>query len=352
MSEKKELKAIKKGNFKDVFGIDVEYFILNDNKKSVVISQREIGRSLNIIGGGGNGIKRFITNKTMSKYIGPEITSKFEKPLIFSGINTGPIKYYGFSIDLLIDICNGILNAKSNNEKLPSLENIAKQAQIIVNACAKSGITNLAYALAGYRPEIHEILEGFKRFLVEEIAREYRKTFPVELYMEWAKIYNFPLRVGKNFNVKCRWLTIDNVYKPFERSNGKIYKMLKDKKTNDIKGKNNRLFQYLNNELGEPKLKEHLTKLLTIAQLADGNREMYENNFAKIFGGQLQFNFETLDEESELTAKTKKQTQENIKNKQEDIDFINNIKQAQLDLPENDKPEDIIAPFTREFKKK
>lgn len=32
--------------------------------------------------------------------------------------------------------------------------------------------------------------------------------------------------------------------------------------------------------------------------------------------------------------------------------FINNIKQAQLDLPENDKPEDIIAPFTREFKKK
>ena len=35
----------------------------------------------------------------MSKYIGPEITLKFKKPLIFSGINTGPIKYYGFSID-------------------------------------------------------------------------------------------------------------------------------------------------------------------------------------------------------------------------------------------------------------
>ena len=32
--------------------------------------------------------------------------------------------------------------------------------------------------------------------------------------------------------------------------------------------------------------------------------------------------------------------------------FISNIKQAQLDLPENDKPEDIIAPFTREFKRK
>ena len=32
--------------------------------------------------------------------------------------------------------------------------------------------------------------------------------------------------------------------------------------------------------------------------------------------------------------------------------FINNIKQAQLELPENDKPEDIIAPFTKEFKKK
>ena len=32
--------------------------------------------------------------------------------------------------------------------------------------------------------------------------------------------------------------------------------------------------------------------------------------------------------------------------------FINNIKQAQLDLPENGKPEGIIILFTREFKKK
>ena len=44
-------------------------------------------------------INDILRNKTMSKYIGPEITLKFKKPLIFSGINTGPIKYYGFSID-------------------------------------------------------------------------------------------------------------------------------------------------------------------------------------------------------------------------------------------------------------
>ena len=331
MSEKKELKAIKKGNFKDVFGIDVEYFILDDDKKSVVISQRELGRSLKIFSGGGNGIIRFITNKTMSKYIGPEITSKFEKPLIFSGINNGPIKYYGFSIDLLIDICNGILNAKSNNEKLPSLENISKQAQIIVNACAKSGITNLAYALAGYRPEIHEILEGFKRFLVEEIARAYEKTFPVELYLEWAKIYNFPLKAGKNFNVKCRWLTIDNVYRPLARSNGKILEMLKDKKASDIHGSNKKLFQYLNEEVGTVELKKHLSSLLTIAKLAKGNRTKYENDFAEIFGGQLQFDFDALDREDALNeAKNNKTTQEILKDypdlfNQDNKDFDNTL---------------------------
>ncbi len=61
--------------------------------------------------------------------------------------------------------------------------------------------------------------------------------------------------------------------------------------------------------------------------------------------------FVSLDNKEEHIDKLQ-YIQESIANKQGDIDFIQNIKQAQLDLPENDKPEDIIAPFTREFKKK
>ena len=330
MSEKKELKAIKKGNFKEVFGIDVEYFILDDDKKSVVISQREMGRAIKLIKkqeDAGSRIKTFIGSNFMSNFIGKKTIENLDKYIVFTALDGGKNRH-GFSVDILIDICNAIIKASLHDDNiLKNYKETAQQAQIIVNACAKSGITNIAYALAGYRPEIHEILEGFKRFLVEEIARAYEKTFPVELYLEWAKIYNFPLKAGKNFNVKCRWLTIDNVYRPLARSNGKILEMLKDKKASDIHGSNKKLFQYLNEEVGTVELKKHLSSLLTIAKLAKGNRTKYENDFAEIFGGQLQFDFDALDREDALNeAKNNKTTQEILKDypdlfNQDDKDF-------------------------------
>ena len=99
----------------------------------------------------------------------------------------------------------------------------------------------------------------------------------------------------------------------------------------DIKGKNNRLFQYLNEELGEPKLKEHLTKLLTIAQLSDGDKTKYENSFSKLFGGKLQFDFEKefekLDKEEEI----------------ENNEITDKIKQDNLEYKENSNFEKVLG---------
>ena len=44
------LKATHKGNFKDDFGIDVDCYVLNDEQKTAVISQRGMGEAIGLGG--------------------------------------------------------------------------------------------------------------------------------------------------------------------------------------------------------------------------------------------------------------------------------------------------------------
>lgn len=298
-----ELQATHKGNFKKDFGIDVDCYVLNDKEKTAVISQRGMQAALGLGRTGGAKLTKFITGKNTSKFVGPELQKKIHNPLIFKGIPSAPnmpaqAQIYGYDVTILIDLCRRIIEAEEDDILLKSQANIAKRAHIIVNASAKAGIRGLVYALAGYKPEVEEVIRSYKQFLVEEMSRDYAKEFPPELYVEWSKIYNFPLKVGNNHNVKCRWLTIDHVYKPLLKSNGKILDMLHEKRKQDYKGSCKKLFQYLNETAGTPALRKHLQQLLAIAKVAKGNRQKYEADFNTLFGTQLEF-FDIIDENGE-----------------------------------------------------
>ena len=78
----------------------------------------------------------------------------------------------GYSADLLIDVCNAILKAQEAGDIRENQENLAKQAAIVVGASAKAGIQGLVYALAGYRPEIEEVISAFRQYVQEE-AKKY-----------------------------------------------------------------------------------------------------------------------------------------------------------------------------------
>jgi P63C domain. len=288
------LQATHKGNFKKDFDIDVDCYVLNDKDKTAVISQRGMQAALGLGNTGGAKLTKFTTGKTISKLIGLELQKKIHNPLIFKGIpaapNTPPqAQIYGYDVTILVDLCRCIIIAEEDGKLLKSQANIAKQAHVIVNASAKAGIKGLVYALVGYRPEFDEVIKSYRQFLVEEMSRDYAKEFPVELYLEWSKLYNFPLKVGKNHHIKCRWLTIEHVYTPLLKSNGRLLKMLREKRSQDDKGGYKKLFQYLNEEVGAPALRKHLQQLLAIAKVAKGNRQRYETDFNTLFGVQLEF---------------------------------------------------------------
>lgn len=184
---------------------------------------------------GGGRFPKFINGKSISPYLGLELLEKLKNPLIFQGppavSGAGQSsKIHGFDVTLLIDVCKAILAAESDRKLLKSQERIAKQAHIIVNASAKAGIKGLVYALAGYDPTREEVIAAFKQFVQQE-ARDYEREFPPQLYGEWYRLYQLP-KPERGRPWKAKHLTIDHIYHPLARSNGKVLKLTREQKAN------------------------------------------------------------------------------------------------------------------------
>lgn len=285
----KPLAAIRKGNFKDELGIDAECYVLNDVKKTAVITQRGMGVILGL-GEGGSRLPSFVFNKTMSEYLGQDLAEKIRNPVIFQIVGAGKsgsstTKANGYEAAVLVDICKAVLNAKADGKVINPA--VVAQAGIIMGASAKAGIQGLVYALAGYRPEVEEVIQAFKAFVQEE-AKKYEKEFPSELYVEWARLYSItaPIR-GRSW--KHKHLTVDHVYYPLAKSDGKLLGLLREAKTTD--GGAKKLFQFLN-EVGTRALRMHLGRVLEMAESSE-DLEEYEAKISARFGGQQRINFPT-----------------------------------------------------------
>jgi hypothetical protein len=113
-------------------------------------------------------------------------------------------------------------------------------------------------------------------------AREYEKEFPDQLYAEWYRLYKLP-KPQKNKPWKFKHLTIEHVYEPLAKSNGKIYEL-----TQVLRAASNerwkRLHQFLS-DIGVKALRTQLGQTLGIAQVSD-NIEQYEANIQRAFGSQ------------------------------------------------------------------
>jgi hypothetical protein len=286
-AERMGLRATHKGSFKDEFGIDVECYVLNDERKTAVISQRGMGEALGFSKASGGRFPRFVNGKAIAKYLGPELLEKLNKPLVFQASSVVPNsgfldKIYGFDVTLLIDVCKAIISAESDGQLKSNQANIAKQAHIIVNASAKAGIQGLVYALSGYDVTKEEVVAAFK-FFVQEEAREYEREFPNQLYEEWYRLYELP-KPERNKPWKFMHLTVDQVYRPLAKSSGKILNMTRESRAQS-NNRHAKLHQFLT-EVGVKALRTQLGQLLGIARVAR-NKEEYENFFERLFGEQL-----------------------------------------------------------------
>ncbi len=279
------LAATHKGNFKNDFGIDIDCYVLNDENKTAVITQRGMGPAIGL-GEGGTALTRFVSGKTISAVLGAELVNKIFNPLIFrtsgAGANSTNLTAHGYDVAILIDICRAIVQAEASGSLLKSQANIAKQAHVVLNASAKAGIQGLVYALAGYDRTKEEVIAAYKLYVQEE-AREYEREFSTELYEQWYRLYGLakPER-GRPWEFK--YLTIDHIYRPLAKSNGKVFTLAKNSKLAHGE-KNDKIHQFLS-EVGVKALRTQVGKIIGIATVSE-SREEYEKFIAeKVYGQQ------------------------------------------------------------------
>lgn len=286
-SANKKLKAIRKGNFKDDFGFDVECYVLSDDKRTAVISQQGMAVALGLSGGGGTVFRRFASGKIISEYLGPKLIEKIENPLVFQSSLDGPdVTSYGYDVTILIDVCQAIILANSNNKLTSNQSNLVKNVQVITSASDKSGIQELVYKLTGFDSTKEQFIAAFKQFVNDE-AKKFEKEFPIELYEQWARLYSLTIPT-RGYPWEFKHLTVKHIYIPLAKSNGKTLQLLRINKVHDGDSRK-KLFQFLN-DIGMRALRMQFGRVLEMAE-SSKNKKEYEKKIVERFGGQEELDF-------------------------------------------------------------
>lgn len=279
--EGKPLKATHKGNFNEQFGIDAECYVLNDDKKTPVVTKTGLAQLLGI-GTLARDIDRLIAAPFMRDMRDPELEGKLENPLIFQveARSKNATVAHGFDITVVIDIAKMLVSAREKG-KLPDNRAVAAEtAQRLMNASAKSGIRDVAYAVSGYEPAAQEVIEAFKLYIREE-ARAWEKEFPDELYYEWYRLYSLkkPEKGGHPGNF--RWFTERHIYETLAKSEGKILDLAKENREENGK-RGDKIHMFLS-DVGVKALRRHIGKIIGMASMCE-TKEQYEAGLRRVFG--------------------------------------------------------------------
>jgi len=216
----------------------------------------------------------FLTANNLKPFINNELRSS-TKPIMFKSLRGGGLKggiYYGYKAELLPRVCQVYLEARDAGILKSSQIHIAESCDILVRGLATVGIIALVDEATGFQDDrvksaLAKILE---EFLLKE-AKPYIGTFPIEFYKQIFRLNRWPWNEEstKRPGVIGRW-TNDIVY---ERLAPGILKALQERNPTIKPGRRKyKHFQFLDDEVGDPRLKSHFDDVLALMRAASNWR--------------------------------------------------------------------------------
>lgn len=183
---------------------------------------------------------------------------------------------FGYEADILVDICDILLELRKNGGLTLAQERLAHQAEVLTRAFAKVGVIALIDEATGYQKQ----KDAYQKILEQYIAPEIRpwvKTFDEDYYKQLYRLLgwnwdaykttkkNHPSYVGK--------LTNRIIY---EKLAPGVFEALKELNPKDSKGRRKHKYhQDLSANHGYIHLIKHLSSIITIMEQF-GNGEFYE----------------------------------------------------------------------------
>jgi len=200
---------------------------------------------------------------------------ELSSPIRFVRPGRGGKLAVGYEATILVDLCDAVLDARDAEVLKGKQLIVAKQCEILTRAFAKVGIIALVDEATGYqeirsRYALERILD---KFISKELLK-WAKTFPDKFYEQMFKLRDWqyiPFSI-KRPGVVGRY-TNDLVY---ERLAPGVLEELKRITPRDAKGRTkHRFFQRLTEDVGHPRLREHLTAVIALMKAASNWGQFY-----------------------------------------------------------------------------
>jgi len=210
----------------------------------------------------------FIASQNLIPFISDELYSGLIHPLNYkSGNKTGS----GYPAVLLPQICDVWLKARDAKALNKQQEDKCKKADLLMRAFAHVGIVALVDEATGYQ-EVRDkqALQKILEMYIAKALRPWVRTFPDDYYEHLFRLRGWqyrPLNMGQKRPILVGKITNNLIY---SRLAPKVLDELKRLTPRDDKGRTkHRFFQRLSEDVGHPKLKEHLISVTTLMKASD-----------------------------------------------------------------------------------
>lgn len=248
--------------------IELQCYVLEDETR--VLTLRGLQGSIGLSEGGGKEGARKI----------PALMARLkEKGLHIMDLDVranSPIRFLtpagtiadGYDATILPDICAVLIEADRKQLLDKRLSKLGERAAILQHGFATLGIIALVDKVTGYRDyksatEFAKLVEAY----VAKALQPYVKKFTPDYYSEICRLRGLPFDPS---SVKrpayFGHLTNDIVYRRLAPG---IWKELKGMASKEERKSKPHLHRYLTSEIGDPRLREVITKVVTTMQLSD-----------------------------------------------------------------------------------
>lgn len=163
---------------------EVSCYVLDDGRH--VISRTGATAYLTERRGGGH-LENYINVQALQPYIPPNLIKRWIEFSIPEVVNKTVL---GLSAEDFLDVCKAYVRARDDGKlKTDSQIAVAIKSGMFLSACSKVGLIALIDEATGYQYiRAEDALQVKLRLFLEEEMRQWEKTFPDELWMEFGRL--------------------------------------------------------------------------------------------------------------------------------------------------------------------
>jgi len=270
-TEKRLPVAIYKGAL-DLLGEEIPCYVLDTGQR--VIGRTAYTETLTGIKGGG-GLEKYLGVSSLRSFINMETVLEGMVSFSLPEVEGLERDVKGLPADLSIDIWRGFVSAMeasftSSEVKLTERQTaMAMRASALLGACAKVGLDALIDEATGaqYDRAADALRVKLKAYLEDEM-RKWEKTFPDDLWKEFARLTNWKGTVTQRPKYWGK-LVMELVYGYLDKD---VAKWLKDNAPEPRHGQN--YHQWLSGQFGLKKLVEHIWMLIGVSRTCENMVEL------------------------------------------------------------------------------